>query len=193
MHCKPLVNISFIPLSHSTDRLRIWETMQNGMNWASYFVVDNSKVVVLDFVIINTRTGTSMKQLRRKLCWKVCLIKYILELVDSQFRGWTQPLLPSQRCERTVFSCFARASLCACCTASHMDWPALALSLRRRTASGIVQLGTSLLIFSLQRKAIASVSRSCTVSLGRGCYTAPLVVPRRARAPWPGLRRYDWN
>lgn len=30
MHCKPLVNISFIPLSHSTDRLRIWETMQNG-------------------------------------------------------------------------------------------------------------------------------------------------------------------
>eukprot|EP01126_Amoeba_proteus_P045668 TRINITY_DN5129_c0_g2_i6.p1 TRINITY_DN5129_c0_g2~~TRINITY_DN5129_c0_g2_i6.p1 ORF type:complete len:734 (+),score=172.27 TRINITY_DN5129_c0_g2_i6:694-2895(+) len=30
MYLEPLVNVSYIPLSHSTDRMRIWETIQNG-------------------------------------------------------------------------------------------------------------------------------------------------------------------
>lgn len=48
MYVTPLVNASYIPLSHSTDRMRIWETLQNGVfrkknilnlvRWPSWFL-----------------------------------------------------------------------------------------------------------------------------------------------------------
>jgi len=30
LYIHPLITCSFIPLSHSTDRMRIWETIMNG-------------------------------------------------------------------------------------------------------------------------------------------------------------------
>jgi long-subunit acyl-CoA synthetase (AMP-forming) len=35
----PYVSVSFIPLSHSTDRMRIWETLMNGIKKIILFLV----------------------------------------------------------------------------------------------------------------------------------------------------------
>ena len=38
LYIHPLVTVSFIPLSHSTDRMRVWETVMNGgrIGFANY-------------------------------------------------------------------------------------------------------------------------------------------------------------